>query len=203
MPEHLQPPAPIAISSGDETGEGLRILSRSPHPYHRRNFELLDPSDTLVYGTGADADAAHELRNGPSSFTKDSTPASDSGTEADDEHFLKRLPAPKTRLHKGLRGQNEPLSGTSTPLPSPALLLEEGRVAQHRPRQELFARSKRLSGDIVRRRKEIIRRLTEVALLACLGYFVQANQHVQPFLVLWKRGTYTYLSFTFPLTPSL
>lgn len=193
MPEHLQPPAPISISSGEDnsTGEGLRILSRSPHPYHRRNFELLDPSDSLVYRNHSNtSDAVHEPRNLSSSFTKESTPASDSGTEADDEHFLKRLPAPRTRLHKGLRGQNESLSGTSTPLPSPALLEEEGRSAQNRLKTETFAKKKRVSGENVRRRKEVVRRLTEVFLLAVLGYFVRGNQHVQPFLVLWKRGNH-------------
>ena len=49
-------------------------------------------------------------------FGRDSVPGSDSGTEADDEHFLKGLPAPRSKLHKGLRGMNEVLSGVSTPL---------------------------------------------------------------------------------------
>lgn len=188
MPEHLQPPALDPISNVDDAGERLRILARSPHPYHRRNFELLEPSDTLDYRR-ASSGAAHEVANNTSSFTKESTPASDSGTEADDEHFLKRLPAPKTRRHKGLRGQNEPLSGSSTPLMSPAWPHEEGRTASHRPRRESFGRGKCLDGERSRRRrKELVRRLTELALLASLGYCVRANPQVQPFLLLWRRG---------------
>ncbi|KAL1903124.1 dolichol kinase [Sporothrix stenoceras] len=121
--------------------DGLRLLSRSPHPYHHRNTDLLHPADrlhahiTVVNDSvdAVDADTSHTRHNGrpaplsspgsalslvsfASSFLKDSTPGSDSGTEADDEHFLKGLPAPRSKPHKGLRGMDEVLSGMSTPL---------------------------------------------------------------------------------------
>ncbi|ERT02225.1 hypothetical protein HMPREF1624_00523 [Sporothrix schenckii ATCC 58251] len=143
------PPIPHDVS-------GLRLLSRSPHPYHHRNSDLLHPADRIeahahateinnthdtpdTLHTAGAADTSHPAHAAgfqavvgaipsPSSalslasfasgfgFFKDSSPASDSGTEADDEHFLKGLPAPRSKPHKGLRGMNEVLSGISTPL---------------------------------------------------------------------------------------
>lgn len=82
----------------------LPWLSRSPHPYHRNSRELQQPSELF-------------LRPRPSAV-----PLSDSGTEADDEHFLKGLPAPRAKPHKGLRGSvNELMSGLSSGLSTPFL----------------------------------------------------------------------------------
>ncbi|KAK0727308.1 hypothetical protein B0T26DRAFT_821626 [Lasiosphaeria miniovina] len=203
MPEHLLPPALTTASgaySGDESpSPNIRILSRSPHPYHRRNSELLEPADRLVHTAAAApfastaavdgaADADTVARGLPLLLTpKDSTPASDSGTDADDEHFLKGLPAPKTRLHKGLRGRNEPLSGSSTPQLSPAVLEEEGRRTPLGLSHGSFAQDKRSAAEKVRRRKELVRRSTEVLLLACLAGMVASNRDVQPFLRLYQR----------------
>lgn len=171
MPEQLQPPNSTAVENAVDDPGSLRILSRSPHPYHRQNSELLEPSDRLA------------PRGEPFPPLQDSTPPSDSGTEADDEHFLKGLPAPKARLHKGLRGKNEPLSGTSTPMLSPAVMEEEGRKtlpgASHG--------DKRGAGDRARRRKEVVRRGTEVLLLGCQGGLVALNRDVQPFLSIYHK----------------
>ncbi len=176
MPEHLRPPSPpIGPDSADEGHDRLRILSRSPHPYHRLNSELLEPSDRITYPT---VDTAHG-RAYPS-FARDSPFASESGTEADDEHVLKGLPAPKTRLHKGLRGRNEPLSGASTPLLSPTILEEEGRKTHLNPGHGAAERG--------RRRKELVRRATEVLLLACQGGMVASNPDVRPYLRLHRKG---------------
>ncbi|KAK3325872.1 hypothetical protein B0H66DRAFT_549620 [Apodospora peruviana] len=183
MPEHLQPYIP-------EDGPGeLRILSRSPHPYHRQHSELLEPSDRLVYrinAIGSGSGSASDLHS-----PKCSSPNSDSGTEADDEHFLKGLPAPKGRLHKGLRGGNESLSGSSTPLLSPDVLEEEGRKTTHLgPIKGGFfeQRDKRVVADRVRRRRELIRRTAEVLLLVFQGGVLATNHDVQPFLRLHGRG---------------
>ncbi|KAL1841342.1 hypothetical protein VTJ49DRAFT_7122 [Mycothermus thermophilus] len=192
MSENLEPP-PVPIGLGgrsDEDHGPLRSFSRSPHPYHRLNSELLDPSDRISFrprpGSPRDGDASF------SPLTRDSSHPSDSGTEADDEHFLKGLPAPKSRLHKGLRGANEQLSGASTPVLSPAVLEEEGRKAAaggvgHAGQE----REKRRALDRVRRRKELVRRAAEVVLLACQVGMVASNAEVQPFLLRYhKAATY-------------
>ncbi|KAI1214515.1 uncharacterized protein F4807DRAFT_461 [Annulohypoxylon truncatum] len=183
-PEHLDP-------SEHDT---LRLLSRSPHPYHHQNSDLLDPSDlsdpfAYKYATRHNIDAPSALRNTP----REITPSSDSGTEADDEHFLKGLPAPK-RLRKGLRGRNEVLSGTATPIPSPALLEEEGRKPSYDLKKETH-QCKRLHSpaDRVRRRKEIIRRSAELLIITFLGLMLHTNTRVQHILRKWNREIYTWL----------
>src|SRR5690606_18758823 len=97
-------------------------LSRSPKPYHRQNFELLEPSDCISHNAHQGFRPAYPSRLTPgANLPRDSPFVSDSGTEADDEHYLKGLPAPKVRLHKGLRGRNEALSGSSSPMLSPTI----------------------------------------------------------------------------------
>ncbi|KAK4159004.1 hypothetical protein QBC43DRAFT_137756 [Cladorrhinum sp. PSN259] len=163
MPEHLE-----------EDPDSLRTLSRSPHPYHHQSSELHEPLDRLIYRANRKIDTG----NGDSEPfpSLNSTTASDSGTEADDEHFLKGLPAPKARLHKGLRGKNEPLSGSSTPLLSPAVMEEEGR--KRPPGVKLG--EKRPVSERMRRRRELIRRAAEISLLGCQGMLVATNRQVQP-----------------------
>lgn len=190
MPEHLQPsPGPTSADSvQDDDHDSLRIILRSPHPYHRQSSELLEPLDRLVYRPsiteGSSVGPSHPFP----SFAQDSTPASESGTEADDEHFLKGLPAPKARLHKGLRYKNEELSGASTPLLSPAILEEEGRKTHLSLSHDSFERDKRRTAERARRRKELIRRATEVLLLACQGGMVASNPQVQPLLREHRKG---------------
>lgn len=182
----LRTPASTNTAITDEDGEQLRTLSRSPHPYHRQKSELLAPSDILVYK--ADVTVAGKSTDVAGLFTKESTPASDSGTEADDEHFLKRLPAPKAKLHKGLRGQSEPLSGTSTPLLSPTILEEEAGPCPTAPLRGRLDSKQRSNAEKTRRRKEVIRRCAEVLLLVYLGGLVHASQDVQPFIKRYQRG---------------
>ncbi len=150
------PNTPVKAPTRDPAGESvaifddaeeLRLLSRSPHPYHHKNADLLHPADRIaplsptrtlrprprpnVPSQAVSSSSGLRASTTPSAstampslihsalagfFGKDSTPASDSGTEADDEHFLKGLPAPRAKPHKGLRGMNEVLSGSSTPL---------------------------------------------------------------------------------------
>ncbi|KAI0883325.1 uncharacterized protein GGS22DRAFT_168420 [Annulohypoxylon maeteangense] len=195
-PEHLDP-------SEHDT---LRLLSRSPHPYHRQNSDLLDPSDlsdpfTYKSSTRHNLDAPSALRN----TSREITPSSDSGTEADDEHFLKGLPAPK-RLRKGLRGCNEALSGTATPIPSPALLEEEGRKLSCSLKKEPHQGKRPNSpADRVRRRKEIIRRSTEFFIIVFLGLMLHTNARVQSILHKWHPELFTwlgvsaFLAFLYPL----
>ncbi|KAI1758558.1 hypothetical protein GGR53DRAFT_252711 [Hypoxylon sp. FL1150] len=181
MPEHL---------NLSEQG-ALRLLSRSPHPYHHQNSELLDPSDHFNYKSlERNSSSTQSVRPGTS---RENTPSSDSGTEADDEHFLKGLPAPR-RLRKGLRGHNEVLSGTSTPIPSPALVEEEGRIHSYDLKREpRLGKRLRNPAEVLRRRKEVIRRLTEFLIIGFLGALVRTNVHVQPMLRQWDREIYASL----------
>lgn len=194
MPEHLEPPTvPIGPGSSDDDHASLRILSRSPHPYHRLNSELLEPSDRIAYRRSNSADGNEDDPNAPSlhsfpSFARDSPLPSESGTEADDEHFLKGLPAPKARLHKGIRGRNEALSGSSTPLLSPDMLEEEGRKADLNAGHGGYERDRKSAGERSRRRKELVRRATEVLLLVCQGGLAASNPDVRPFLRLYRKG---------------
>ncbi|CAK7203507.1 dolichol kinase [Sporothrix eucalyptigena] len=140
---NLSAPAGLEIGLDAEIdGDGLRLLTRSPHPYHHRNTDLLHAADRIASLAHPPTSSTTQPRTRPSPlnlphsttpiptstsamslssitsgfFSKDSGPGSDSGTEADDEHFLKGLPAPRSKPHKGLRGMNEVLSGISTPL---------------------------------------------------------------------------------------
>lgn len=170
----------------------LRALSRSPHPYHRGHNEIPSDYDRLAPPDNAGG-SSKTTRHGQlspiraSAFSKDSTPVSDSGTEADDEHFLRGLPAPKTKLHKGLRGRNEVLSGTATPV-SPSIIEEEqepllGKESAFKPAP---------SGNIIlsplRRYRNVVRRLTEGGIIALLGAFVTTNSHVAPIYQRWNKG---------------
>ena len=173
---------------GRDDPDSLRVLSRSPHPYHRHSLELHEPSDRLVHRPGRRIpvdNAASEPFPSLGSLVN-STTASDSGTEADDEHFLKGLPAPKARLHKGLRGQNEPLSGSSTPLLSPAVMEEEGRKRASGINQG----DKRAISERIRRRRELVRRLAEMLLLGFQGGMIAVNPQVQPALRVYQESMY-------------
>lgn len=198
MPEHLNPEP--SLNSQDHDEQSLRALSRSPHPYHHQNNDLPHPSDRffLRNATGTGTGTAHTLKQAigrrpqpsPTSyppFSQESTPVSESGTEADDEHFLKGLPAPKAKLHKGLRGRNEPLSGLSTPLSSPVVLFEDGRSTDKILSADGAPRRTRAI-DLARRRKVIIQRVTEVGIVLALGIMVWTNPQVSPLMAVWGKG---------------
>ncbi|KAJ3567828.1 hypothetical protein NPX13_g6637 [Xylaria arbuscula] len=163
MPEHpgLSPSVCEDVLN-DTDADSLRPLSRSPHPYHRQISELLEPSSYYF-----------PRRRSP-------PPPTDSGTEADDEHFLKGLPAPR-RWHKGLRGRNETSSGASTPYLVP-YDDEDRRVipGAKRDRSSSVQTSAAVSDKWRRKRtKEIIRRLAELLILGGLGLFVRGNPRVR------------------------
>ncbi|KAH8772737.1 hypothetical protein F5883DRAFT_36396 [Diaporthe sp. PMI_573] len=186
MSSSLKPPRPepITVSPNDDLDdrENLRTLSRSPHPYLRHRWEILEPSDSFISRASSipihtPGDARDQLIPSPA-FTKDSTPNTDSGTEADDEIFVKRLPAPRARLHKGLRGRPEPPSGVATPLLTPSL--PEGDLGTSRGKERRTEDEKRHRAERARRRKELVRRATEVLILSGLGRLVISNPDVRP-----------------------
>lgn len=180
----LVPPEP------DEQ-DALRELNRSPHPYHHQSSELPHASEPLNPGNVSprpDDDAAPSSPTAFPAFSKESTPGSESGTEADDEHFLKGLPAPRTKLHKGLRDHDEPISGLTTPVPSPATLEEDHIQSISQRLSSKEDRTKEWPLDVLRRNKVLVRRATEVAIVASLGYIVVTSSHVSPLLRTWRRG---------------
>ncbi|KAJ4389172.1 dolichol kinase [Gnomoniopsis smithogilvyi] len=191
MDENLKPLCPdgadVGFSNQAKENEALRLLSRSPHPYHRQQYELLQPSDRLLAQStsnphpGSD-DASDQPAHFPV-FAKDSTPATDSGTEADDETYLKRLPPFKAKLHKGLRGRNEALSGPGTPLLTPATegdLNGISLLGQSRAKEEY----KRRKSDTRKRNAVLGRRGAEVAILGSLACLVLTKE---PAAALWKK----------------
>jgi hypothetical protein len=120
---------------------------------------------------------------------------SDSGTDADDEHFLKGLPAPKLRPHKGLRGAEGTYSSTPSPLLSPAILDEDIQKLPLNLRRAGISAA--LDEDEVRKaaekvkhkqRVEIVRRATEAAILVFVGAILGLNREVRQLLRLWKKG---------------
>lgn len=193
MPTHLSPESTEALDQDEQ--EVLRALNRSPHPYHHQSSELPYPSDHLV--SRGERTASPKLGNessqpslsGLPTFSKESTPASDSGTDADDEHFLKGLPPPKLRPHKGLRGRNEVISGTSTPLLSPAVLQEPvpptSRRASHSGKK---SEERVILPDIIRRKKILVQRAIEVGIITTLAGLIQANKLLAPVLRTWRKG---------------
>ncbi|KAI6782401.1 Dolichol kinase-like protein [Emericellopsis cladophorae] len=191
MPENpstdsLKPPDP------DEQ-DSLRALNRTPHPYHHQSEHLPYAADHFDVRSANESLRPRPNGNGTSKSPrsiadayKESSPGSDSGTEADDEHFLKGLPAPKTRLHKGLRGQNEHLSDTPSPMPSPTWTGKEAKDYTSQPIARQQALGSRILGA-VRRNKNLTQRATEAGIVTFLSWMVMANEQVQPLVKTWKR----------------
>lgn len=175
--------------------ENVRALSRSPHPYHRQKWELLEPSDT--FASPASSIPTHEFGNvhdqllPPPTFTRDSTSTTDSGTEADDENLMKRLPAPRARLHKGLRGRPEPSSGVATPLSNPTVA-DGNSDSMGKPKGRIKEDHKRSLAERTKRNKEVIRRLLEILLLSGLAYGVLSNPNVKTIVASWSKGMSPY-----------
>src|SRR5450432_2450554 len=187
-----------------------RALSRSPHPYHRQRAELphatLRPGATFPAFTSplrsshnTDKEGAGE---GQAVYSRHASPEksteSDSGTEADDEHFLKGLPAPRWRPHKGLRGGDGTVSGASSPLVSPAVVNGEGSARTDymkkfstptkRPYDEDIQKAAERFG--LKRKAEIGRRCTELGLLLVVGSLVVSSRDIALLVRSWKKGAY-------------
>lgn len=155
-------------------------LARTPRPYHLRG-------DSLTTTQPRAGDSGSSAVNGslPASRLSRSG-SSDSGTEADDEKgpFLRGLPAPALRLHKGLRGSTPAnlTPATSPPSTPPAFLegeeprffepaVKNGKKPQGSKRQ---VRDYEAYQD--RKQREVVRRLTETFLLCGIS------------LLVWRSG---------------
>jgi hypothetical protein len=168
----------LAPSNQDTTRQ--RNLSRSPHPYHRLGTSLVaTQSERLGRGQG-DRDDPKQPR---SQHRDQHTSSSESGTEADDERgrFLKGLPAPLPRPHKGLRGAPfEDSTAQPSPLDTPPAV--DNSEKQHLSqlwgndnawnlcvgpeRQTIREKYTR------RKRTEVVRRITETLLFFAIGLLV-------------------------------
>ncbi|RDL41175.1 Uncharacterized protein BP5553_01154 [Venustampulla echinocandica] len=221
MVEHLVPPLEQQSQAQNLREDALRRLSRSPHPYHRQRFELLHASERL------ETDAPHGLSPSSSNRNTDDegqqgarfsperyreSTNSDSGTEADDEHFLKGLPAPKLRARKGLRGADVNLSRSPSPLPSPAIQsIDSTKKLQgylrslDRPASGLKEDAVRRVADKLRqkRRDEIARRLLEAALLGGIAGIICLNPEARQLIWLWRRARVPKWRFRRPKISSL
>ncbi|KAF1998042.1 hypothetical protein P154DRAFT_547083 [Amniculicola lignicola CBS 123094] len=189
--------------------EALELFRRSPHPYLRHQNELrrpqassesssndysrtsLNPTDCIV--TDEDGRKRRKLSQSPS----------DSGTEADDEGygFVKALPAPPLRLHKGLRDlRGSGLDGSASPLLTPSQVDEEGRKFSAEffdPGEEGAKTGEPSLTDeetraarkkyIKRRRNELVRRTTETALLGLIGLLAVKGCGCWVKLLQWHR----------------
>ncbi|KAF2196758.1 hypothetical protein GQ43DRAFT_466933 [Delitschia confertaspora ATCC 74209] len=220
MSQDLEPPESLDTpTNGPTTAEiqAAELLRRSPHPYHRRQADLrsLDPSlDDVPYTFQDLLDVSSGnwrtyLATNDRKRRKITQSPSDSGTEADDEGygFVKALPAPPIRPRKGLRDtRGSGADGSATPLLTPSLVDEESQKysidyfksvkdpSQREPvptDPEVRAARERY---LKRRRAEIIRRTTEIALLGLIGVLVLRGCSCWEQLIRWQRAellTYT------------
>jgi len=203
MPEHLQLSQPPSHAHILREGAGRR-LSRSPHPYHRQQSEIPYASERFNSNGPTQApvlntDHEDQEQKRPVSQRYKETMDSESGTEADDEHFLKGLPAPKLRPHKGLRGTDASLSSSPSPLMSPGILSEDQTHVSRILRKTSAAiaaldeeETRALATKIHKRRvAEIVRRSTEAGILLLLVGFLCISSGVRDLLWKWKSGKYS------------
>ena len=207
MPEHLKPSQPQSHTQ-KLRGDALRRLSRSPHPYHRQKVDIpqaLERFSSYAPPTQSPLRSRHNTDD-EDQYIRAYSPGynaptnSDSGTEADDEHFLKGLPAPKIRPHKGLRALDGSLSGSPSPLLSPALLDGDTQKEGYLNRATLPSTSLKESdaqkiAEKLRhkRRVEVIRRVTEAGILAAVAGLLCLNPEVRQLIWLWRRGMFLAL----------
>ena len=205
MPEQLKPASLPQSHAPNLREDALRRLSRSPHPYFRQKFELTHGSERFPTTTPPTKSPLRSRRSTDDEEQEGSRPQSrnhrestnsDSGTEADDEHFLKGLPAPKLRPHKGLRGVEGTPSSSPSPLLSPAILDEDpAKLRSYLQRPSTTS----LSDDDVlkaaeklrhKQRVEVLRRATEGAILLLVASILCFELDVLRLLRLWRRGKF-------------
>ncbi|OJD12680.1 hypothetical protein AJ78_06766 [Emergomyces pasteurianus Ep9510] len=171
----------------DSPQDSRRQLSRSPHPYRRRGSHLLTP-------VGNDESDSYT-----SSWRKSSRASSESGTEADDEStgFLKGLPAPQIRPRQTLsvrrgNGQDKGVQSTGERLWSafrrsrPTVLKRDSSEAPDRDEVDTQAQMTR------RNRIEVLRRLSETALVIAVGATVYFGNGVRFAARAWNRELLTF-----------
>lgn len=189
MSQDSEPPDPHLDAPTTTELEGLELFRRSPHPYLRHRNEIPKQSSSQATPSSPRSRSPFRLSNRTTSTEnwrkrrkRGSQSPSESGTEADDEgcNFVKALPAPPLRLHKGLReSRGSGREERASPLLTPSQIDEEGRKFSDSFFDDQGKRSRK--GDsyftdeerkiarqkyFKRRRHELLRRTTETALLA-------------------------------------
>jgi hypothetical protein len=211
MPQEPDPPdAPLDAPTPSDM-ETLELFRRSPHPYLRHEDEIWKPS--------LERSASSRLRPSPPNRTisdadgrkrrktsSQSQSPSESGTEADDEgySFVKALPPPPLRPHKGLRVTGGAGQGALSPLLTPTQIDDEGRRFSDGYFNEKKRRSRKGEPSFTdeeariarqkylkRRRNELFRRTTETALLVVIGVLAVSGCNCWTQLLAWHRGTFT------------
>jgi hypothetical protein len=212
MSQEVEPPDARLDAPMTSEMEALELFRRSPHPYLRHKDEIRKPSpDRSLKPNGATrrrpspsnrsiSDADGRKRRKTSSQSQS---PSESGTEADDEaySFVKALPPPPLRPHKGLRETASSGHGALSPLLTPTQIDDEGRKYS----EEYFAEKKRRTrrGEpsltdeeakaarqkyLQRRRMELARRATETAELIAMGLLAISGCNCWEQLLGWHRG---------------
>ena len=174
---------------GDNLNEQQRILSRSPHPYHRRGPSLVSSEFDDHRNISSERDG-HPVQG----FS------SESGTEADDEggQRLKSLPAAPIRASKGLRIVERDRGAQPIPPATPGV--EDDRILSapfltdgtyDGSRGEADSERRRIREKYTRRRRaEVIRRLTELGLFCTVGSVVCLRPDVKKALHDWYQGKF-------------
>lgn len=200
-------------------------LSRSPHPYYRISSKIANrgrgdsPARSdyhQVSDSGSINDSSNVVqrkrqrnnnRNGNGWSKTSPRASSESGTEADDEStgLLKGLPAPPVRSsRKGLRttaGRDDPLLWLQDETNQSWSLFVRSPVRQ--PKRSSSEESMRsnatyatVRGVVARRkRNEVMRRVTETALLLSVGVVVLLRKDARSYASSWHKGG--CLSFKF------
>ncbi|KAF7136847.1 hypothetical protein CNMCM5793_006417 [Aspergillus hiratsukae] len=178
-------PGRKASDLGIPAADTLRLLSRSPHPYHRKGLKSAETPSLLT-----------DLSDRPSrNLSQWAKTSSDSGTEADDEStgILKGLPAPPPRPRKGLRSSWNGVDDSDLWYPTLRTWSSFARSTSSRS-------SRRSSGDEAQaevrklrdkaRRKvriEVFRRLSETALLLSVGGVVLWQDGARAIARAWRK----------------
>lgn len=193
-------------------------LSRSPHPYYRISSKIAnrERDDSLArsdYHQASDSGSINDRsnvvqrkkqrnsnRNGNGWSRTSPRASSESGTEADDEStgLLKGLPAPPVRSsRKGLRstaGRDDPLLWLQDETPQSWSLFVRSPIRQ--PKRSSSEESMRsnatfatVRGVVARRkRNEVMRRVTETALLLSVGVVVLLREDARSYASSWHKG---------------
>ncbi|GAD98236.1 hypothetical protein AN1653.2 [Paecilomyces variotii No. 5] len=187
--ENLAPDSSTLAIPPSEADQ-LRFFARSPHPYHRKSRTLRGSESPSAEHDGIYDHAA--------TYGRTPRTSSDSGTEADDEStgVLKGLPAPPVRSRKGLR--------------TGANIEEDSRLwffTSYRdpPERRSRSRSSRVSSsedqeteaavekETTRKtRVEVLRRVSETALLLSVGYITVLRDDSRQLAMTWKRELITH-----------
>jgi hypothetical protein len=150
------------------------------------------PQYSPLRSAQATDDEQDELRSISGSYKESVN--SDSGTEADDEHFLKGLPAPRLRPHKGLRGAEFSISSSPSPLASPGIPDDELVRAQGFFRRTTIPSPVQTGHEVrkaaqsfrARRKIEIIRRATEAGLIIAVAGVLCLDGELRRVLYIWQ-----------------